>query len=225
VRKRITANWFWNFKLVLWRKSFPLAYRLAAWTPAWIEKVGMASFKLCLPPCHVVSADAIVVLGRGGDMRQERLQLSARLWQQGHAPVIFVSGSGDALQMVPELLKLGIPEEAIQGEPCSNSTRKNAFFTAALLLPQRARRILLVTDLPHMPRACQIFRSVGFHVTPAACALPKDFSLTKVRYFLWREWLGFIGHALAGHYRPCSYAESPSIKIEAGQILKAKSKL
>jgi hypothetical protein len=54
---------------------------------------------------------------------------------------------------------------------------------ASLMLPQGARRIALVTDWSHMPRAAAAFRRVGFEVLEA----PTDFPIPRSRPVL--EWL------------------------------------
>jgi uncharacterized SAM-binding protein YcdF (DUF218 family) len=65
----------------------------------------------------------------------------------------------------------------------SRDTAENARHMARLLLPQGVRRITLVTDAWHMPRAAAEFRRAGFHVLPA----PTGFPAAHARPLL--EWL------------------------------------
>lgn len=65
----------------------------------------------------------------------------------------------------------------------SRDTRENAAQMARLLQRDGVRRIALVTDAWHMPRARQAFERAGFEVVPA----PVGFALPRERTVL--EWL------------------------------------
>jgi uncharacterized SAM-binding protein YcdF (DUF218 family) len=65
----------------------------------------------------------------------------------------------------------------------SRDTAENASRMAALLLPAHVRRIVLVTDAAHIPRAVAAFQHQGFDVVPA----PTDFPIARGRPLL--EWL------------------------------------
>jgi uncharacterized SAM-binding protein YcdF (DUF218 family) len=83
----------------------------------------------------------------------------------------------------------------------SRDTVENAARMAELLRRDGVRRIALVTDASHIPRAAAAFRAVGFEVIPAPTAfplsmerpllewLPSSHGLTTCRMLL-REWLG-----------------------------------
>ncbi|MEY4713197.1 MAG: hypothetical protein RIS88_2647 [Pseudomonadota bacterium] len=82
----------------------------------------------------------------------------------------------------------------------SRDTRENAEKMAALMHPQGVRRIALVSDAWHLPRAALEFRRAGFEVVPAPTRqplpqartalewLPSTEGLTLSRQVL-REWL------------------------------------
>src|SRR6187402_323011 len=55
------------------------------------------------------------------------------------------------------LIERGVPESAIERELQSRSTRQNAHYAAALLLPRGIRRVALVTCDFHMDRAARCF--------------------------------------------------------------------
>jgi uncharacterized SAM-binding protein YcdF (DUF218 family) len=59
----------------------------------------------------------------------------------------------------------GVPVRWI--EPRSRDTGENAAFSAAMLRPEGVRRILLVTDAMHMPRARMAFEREGLDVVSA----------------------------------------------------------
>jgi uncharacterized SAM-binding protein YcdF (DUF218 family) len=59
----------------------------------------------------------------------------------------------------------GVPVRWIERR--SRDTGENAAFSAAMLRPEGIRRILLVTDAMHMPRARAAFERAGFDVVAA----------------------------------------------------------
>ena len=155
-----------------------------------------------LPADSGEPADAIVMLGRSYAQNEIRAQAAADLWRAKRAPIIFPSGRNDALVMAKLLGEQLPPIEAgaIAGEPCSLTTEQNAQFTAAILWPQGVRRIILVTDLPHLRRSQLTFESFGFTVLPHA--VPFKSNNPAMRNFLEiRESLGLLTYGLQGRYK------------------------
>lgn len=157
-----------------------------------------------LPDDSQVKTDAIVVLGRGPELRQERVDRASQLWQEKRAPLIFASGWGDAVEIVDLLQQAGIPPQAIDGEPCSRTTEQNALYTAELLKPKGVNRILLVTDPPHMLRSFLTYRSLGFDVIPHPNPLPSRLAEQKAAFLIMREYLGLVSYGLTGRFFPRS---------------------
>lgn len=144
-----------------------------------------------------VSADAIVVLGGGtregaaprpssevGEAG-DRVIYAARLYHDGGAPLIVVSGShapysNPGQQPGAEVMRgfldlLGVPDEAILMEMQSQNTYENAVETVSLLRDRGIEHVVLVTSATHMPRSYAIFRQFAeLTVTPA----PTDFQVT-----------------------------------------------
>lgn len=146
------------------------------------------------------TADAIVVLGRGKELRPSRAKVAADLWQQGRAPQIFASGRGDAIEIGQLLEKKGVSASSIDGEPCSATTNENAEFTASILQPQGVKRIILVTDPPHMMRSVLTFQSLGFQVVPHSSPIPAGFSRKRETFLVFREWAGLLTYGMMGRY-------------------------
>ncbi|HEY9667895.1 MAG TPA: YdcF family protein, partial [Coleofasciculaceae cyanobacterium] len=145
--------------------------------------------------------DAIVVLGRGAPFARPRVNLAAELWQNQRAPVIFVSGRGDASDLIKQLEEKGIPERSLDGEECSVTTWENAIFTTAILQPQGIRRILLITDALHMWRSLLVFRAQGFDVIPRISPIDFYFVGKRGKSFLaLREYSGLVEYGLRGLY-------------------------
>jgi uncharacterized SAM-binding protein YcdF (DUF218 family) len=165
-----------------------------AWsTPAgaWLS---LAAASYGHPPVdagHVPGADAIVVLGGGmvargtepdggtrflGDLG--RVETAARLYRDGHAPLVVATGGNaasfsrgamtEAEGMAELLRRLGVPAPAIRTETASRNTAENAANTAALLAGLGLHDVILVTSDYHMARAVRLFAGQGLAVTPAA---------------------------------------------------------
>lgn len=141
-------------------------------------------------------AQAIVVLGGGvqaeapeyGEPQPSaatlgRLRYGARLARASGLPLAFAGGmgwSGRGLASEAEAAlqsarrDFGVDLRWVDDR--SRDTRENARQMAQLLRPQAAtgvRRIALVTDAWHLPRATLEFRAAGFEVLPAPTGLPR----------------------------------------------------
>lgn len=128
----------------------------------------------------------------------DRIWHAARLYQQGLAPQIIVSGgrspgleSATEIQTEAEamrllLLNLGVPPSAIVLEEESRTTRENAALTKKLIGNQPAA---LVTSAFHMPRSIKNFQKEGLVVD----AFPTDFQVTPEVTPLWARMLPTAG--------------------------------
>jgi uncharacterized SAM-binding protein YcdF (DUF218 family) len=135
-----------RFLLVFLCVSFVFVASLASWIQwsDWPDPDPMPVF---------ANADAMVILG-GGDFNR---------WQHGldlarSAPDLPLIVTGDDNHIVEYLAGNGIPLGRIQHEERATSTVENAKFTAALLDRLKAKRVILVTNWFHAPRALAIFR-------------------------------------------------------------------
>jgi uncharacterized SAM-binding protein YcdF (DUF218 family) len=151
-----------------------------------------------LPPDSGASADAIVVLGRGKELRKSRAEVAAQLWKTGRASRIFVSGRDDSPVIVKYLIAEGIPQQSLSSENCSQTTEENARFTAILIQPKGIQRILLITDPAHMLRALLTFQRTGFAVIPYLSPLPPEYTAPEEAVLVFREYMGLANYSLAG---------------------------
>jgi uncharacterized SAM-binding protein YcdF (DUF218 family) len=165
-----------------------------------------------LPADAGMTVEQIVVLGRGSDARPTRMETVEQLWRSHRAKHIFISGMGDADESIQWLQQAGIPGDALAGEKCSENTWENATFTSALLSPRGIRRILLVTDRPHLLRSFLTFRSFGFEVIPHPSPLAAQLTSIQKGHLILREFAGLISYGLQGRYalRRTTELESPS---------------
>jgi uncharacterized SAM-binding protein YcdF (DUF218 family) len=124
------------------------------------------------------------------------------LWEAKRSPKIFASGMLDAEFVLSRLKEAGIPSSALSGERCSQSTAENALFTSAVLYPQGVRKVLLVTDPPHMLRSLWMFRSYQFSVIPHLSPTPPQHNAPKRLVTMLREYVGLASYKLSGVFEP-----------------------
>ena len=130
-------------------------------------------------------ADAIVVLGAGrerGDpawnadqptgIALERERYAARLAKASGLPILTTGGlhygtpPSEARLMADSLREdFGVPVR--WQEERSRTTWENGQFSAEVLLPEGIKRVVVVTQAWHMPRAVWSFQQAGFAVVPA----------------------------------------------------------
>ncbi len=106
------------------------------------------------PPAQ---ADVIVVLGGDGPPRAAQ---AAKLWHEGRAPLVLVTGYGDCDVIRDMLVRMGVDFAAITTECLSVSTWENATFAQPQLTGMGAKRAILVTSWFHSRRAVKRFRFV-----------------------------------------------------------------
>lgn len=138
-----------------------------------------------------------------------RTRHAARLARHTGLPVIASGGyrHRDGPSEAELMRRLLQEEFCVTGEvlieDVSQTTRENAWNTAALLRTRGWRRVLLVTQAAHMARAAAAFRRAGVEVIPAPTLffddrpdpgdpytwLPQVKDMEHIRYVL-HEWLG-----------------------------------
>src|SRR5581483_6494017 len=129
-------------------------------------------------------------------------------------PVLACGGTGESGNMpfaetMREVIRgEGVPDELIWTDRRSHSTYENAIYAAEVLNSKHLRRIVLVTEAYHMPRAERCFRKVGLAVVPAPCAFRSGTSERPRFLPTWKavdanerllhEALGFVWYRLRG---------------------------
>jgi uncharacterized SAM-binding protein YcdF (DUF218 family) len=135
-------------------------------------------------------AQAIVVLGADlrlgdgadipdalGPLSLERVAAAAQAYRRLHLPVAVSGGRvGKAQASEAALMKAALEQDfavpVAWAEDRSRTTWENALDTARLLLPQKLRVVVLVTQAWHLPRALWSFERAGF--TPLPWPAPRD---------------------------------------------------
>jgi uncharacterized SAM-binding protein YcdF (DUF218 family) len=141
-----------------------------------------------------------------------RLRYAAKLQHATDLPVLVSGGSGDevsephAVTMARALREdFRTPVKWVEGK--SDNTEENADFSANILKQAGVKRILLVTDAMHMPRARRVFARNDLEViaaptmffssgrlTPAEF-LPSPEGLRRSHYAVY-EWIGLVWYRL-----------------------------
>ena len=157
---------------IRWTVGILLVVGLSPW---WVNR---ALRLLAARPDTGETVDAIVVVGRGQGYRQRRTQVAVELWQQGRAPLIFMSGVTDAPILVDLAKEMGVPDANVSGEACSITTWENAFYTRRYIPVDQSSsekpKILLVTDSLHTGRTALLYRNLGFDVLTHPISLNFD---------------------------------------------------
>jgi uncharacterized SAM-binding protein YcdF (DUF218 family) len=184
------------------RRAAGAALALGGLAALWVlscNGVAVAMSHWLLPPVVPVAqkdlqgVQAIVVLGGGlqpyapeygnaqpGPWALPRLRYAAHLARRSGKPILISAGTGWAAatevteaEAYRRMLAddYGITVRWIEDK--SRDTRQNAVFSARLVQRDGIRRVAVVTDAVHMPRAVRNFRDAGFDVVPA----PTDFIL------------------------------------------------
>lgn len=189
----------------------------------------MASLEARAGPvlADVQGARAIVVLGGGlqteapeygGDTAAARtllrLRYGALLAHRYDLPLLVSGGRPDKATrteaaVMAEMLAKEFAVQVRWQEAQSRNTAENARFSAAILRDAGIRRVVLVTQAFHMPRAVRLFEAAGIEVVPAPTNFATashsplgslDFlprvSAMQNSYYALHEWLGMAWLAL-----------------------------
>ncbi|WP_342245981.1 YdcF family protein [Pseudomonas sp. OTU5201] len=164
----------------LWLMSLPI---MVEWSAKALERdppLALAEW-----PQLASRVDAIVVLGGGREqadpawgadqpspMAMERLRYAARLARASGLPLLTSGGlhfgePPSEARIMADTLGRDFGLQVRWQEGNSRTTWENATYSAALLQPAGVRRVLLVTQASHMPRARWSFERAGFEVVAA----------------------------------------------------------
>ena len=143
-------------------------------------------------------ADAIVVLGAAvrsdgspSPALEDRIRTGCRLYHEGRAPVLVMSGGPgagghrevDAMRRVA--LEAGVPDAAIVLDPDGVNTRATAINLKALARERGWRRVLAVSHFYHLPRIKMATGRWGLRVYTVPAEETR--TLAKLPWYLLRE--------------------------------------
>lgn len=136
-------------------------------------------------------ADAIIVLGAKvigrapSTMLRLRLDEAVKLYREGFAPYIIVSGARGKDEEIPEaeamqnyLTTKGIPSEQIITESASYNTYQNLANSRALMETHGLSKAIIVSSSSHIHRSLVIARHLGMDVSGAPAPMVNPFFTT-----------------------------------------------
>jgi Uncharacterized conserved protein len=140
-------------------------------------------------------ADVMIVLGsrvighEPGTMLRLRLDETVRLYRQGLAPSIIVSGARGADEEVAEafamrdyLIREGVPGERILTEDGSFNTYQNLANSQAVMAAYGYRTALIVSNASHIRRTLVLARNLGIEASAAPAPMPDSLYLRARQY-------------------------------------------
>jgi uncharacterized SAM-binding protein YcdF (DUF218 family) len=151
------------------------------------------------------SADCIVVPGAAvrpgrvpSDALRYRLEGAVRLYEQGRAPIIIVTGGGkgdyaEADVMQEWLIEHGIPPEAIIAENESMTTRDSGIHVARIMGERGLESALVSSQWFHVARTRLCLAQEGVTTHAAPCG---GNTLRREPYFVLREMVGLPVYAV-----------------------------
>ena len=122
---------------------------------------GMARFLIVRD--RLEPADVIIVLA--GDSNGERVAAGVKLYKQGYANKLLMSGGPLAWKltyaewMKEQAMALGVDPKDVILEVDSRSTFENAKLTLPIVRELQAKTVIMVTSPPHTRRAKRVFRN------------------------------------------------------------------
>lgn len=132
--------------------------------------------------------------GRPGGALGRRIAHAASLYRDGRADwMVFCGGVGEHPPAEAEVMRacareLGVPDARILLEDRSADTLENAVNAAQILRARGWRRVLIVSDAFHLPRAIFLFRRLGF-IAQGSAAPPHGHRGGKRRLISLGGWL------------------------------------
>lgn len=173
------------------------------------------------------NAQGIVLLGAGirdsqelfskisvTELGLERMRYAAYLQKETQLPLLIsgsaYNGTSEAEAMARELQQFfNVPTTWIENK--ATTTKENVLFSQATLNQAKIKKIILVTQQWHMPRAKYLFEQAGFEVLPASVGygiVPEHYALHFMHFIpqagalhknalLLKEWLGLQKEKMA----------------------------
>lgn len=157
-------------------------------------------------PVAVVLGAAVWAGGQPSPTLRRRAEAGARLWLEGRVRLVLACGGvgrhgPSEAEVIRDLcVAMGVPAEAVLLEAASTTTEENLRYALPLLETSGARRVVIVTDRFHLPRARMVARRMGLTAEGAYPPVPGP--VTARRVWLWlREVGAYAGYAVRGKGR------------------------
>lgn len=161
------------------------------------------------------TADAIVVLARPSEARGDRYDVAVQMMAAGRANQMLVMARQPAQMVFRELQQRDLSPNGLTSAICIRTTQHEAESAASILGSQGIRRIILITDQPHMLRARLTFQGYGFSVIPYMVSIPDWVPHHERSFLAIREYLGLVSYALMGRFQQPAPDQLETVWAEA----------
>ncbi|MGB3200544.1 MAG: YdcF family protein, partial [Nodosilinea sp.] len=156
------------------------------------------------------SADAVVVLARAGRLQGDRYGKALNMVATGRASTLLIMGRAQAADVLKVSDDRNLEPNMI-GAVCVRTTKQEAESAAAALGSRGLKKIVLITDTPHMLRAWLTFKGLGFMVMPHVEPLPVTVSNRERSLLAIREYLGLVSYGVLGRFQGQSPNTLPEV--------------
>ena len=162
--------------------------------------------------------DALVVLGAAmaapgvpGPALRRRLEYGVTVFFDRNAGYLLVSGGivgpppAEAHAMREMALSRGVAAERIVVEDMARNTFENAVYAGRIIRERQWRRVVIVTDAFHLPRALYVFRRLGLEVAGEGVPRPAHITRTWWTCARFKEYIRIVRSAglfAVGAHRP-----------------------
>lgn len=170
-----------------------------------------------VPPDTGESADAIVVLARSGQIQGDRYNTAINMVAEGRSPNLLIMGRFQGADVLKALDERGLSPNLVLSAVCVKTTKQEAESAAAALGARGLKRVILITDTPHMLRAWLTFKGLGFSVIPHVEPIPTELNSGERSLLAIREYLGLISYAGLGRFQGEAAISLPAVAREMAE--------
>lgn len=158
------------------------------------------------------SADAVVVLARAGRLQGDRYGKALDMVAAGRSSNLLIMGRAQGAEVLKAIDndERNLSPNMISAV-CVRTTKQEAESAAAALGSRGLKKIVLITDTPHMLRAWLTFKGLGFTVMPHVEPLPADVSNRERSLLAIREYLGLVSYGVLGRFQGQSPNTLPEV--------------
>lgn len=167
-------------------------------------------------------ADAVVVLARSGHLQGDRYGKALDMVAAGRSSNLLIMGRAQGAEVIK-----AIDSDERNLSPnmlsavCVRTTKQEAESAAAALGSRGLKKIVLITDTPHMLRAWLTFKGLGFTVMPHAEPLPANVGSRERSLLAIREYLGLVSYGVLGRFSGQSPNTLPEVAKAVSDIFPA----
>ncbi|MEP0946445.1 YdcF family protein [Leptolyngbya subtilissima DQ-A4] len=165
----------------------------------------------CVPRDTGESADAIVVLARNGRIQGDRYNTAVDMLAEGRSPNLLIMGLSQGVTVLKALDQRHLSPNLMLSAVCVKTTKQEAESAAVALGARGLKRVILITDTPHMLRAWLTFKGLGFAVVPHIEPLPVGVAGRERSLLAIREYLGLVSYAGLGRFQRKSPITLPQV--------------